>query len=92
MPKLVNKQQEYEVKVGKHIVFFNKNYQYIFIVNELLLGMEFVVGSVFFFFESLKTAGIILFIIGSTQLFIRPVLKIVHAVSLKISSQHSSEQ
>lgn len=72
-----------EVQVGKHIIFFNKNYRYIFIINELLLGIEFVVGSVFFFYESLKTAGIIIFIVGSAQMFLRPVLKIFHAVSLK---------
>ena len=92
MPKLINQKKDYEVKIGKHIIFFNKNYQYIFIINELLLGIEFVVGSVFFFYESLKTAGIILFIIGSTQLFIRPLLKIAHAVSLKLSSHQPSSE
>ncbi|VDG99003.1 Uncharacterised protein [Lysinibacillus sphaericus] len=90
MPKLIDTQQDVEVKFGKYTVFFNKNYQYIFIVNELLLGIEFIVGSVFFLYEPLKTAGIVLFILGSAQLFIRPVLKILHAISLKKTSQHST--
>ena len=76
-------QNTYEVEVGKHILFFNKNYQYIFILNELLLGIEFTVASIFFLFSSTKTAGIIIFIIGSVQLLIRPILKILHAVSLR---------
>ncbi|WP_158233746.1 YrhK family protein [Sporosarcina sp. P3] len=87
MPKLTSNHQEYEVKLGKHIIFFNKNYRYIFIINELVLGVIFIVGSVFFFFESLKTAGIILFVVGSAQLFIRPILKILHATTLRKINQ-----
>ncbi|ARD49574.1 YrhK family protein [Sporosarcina sp. P33] len=89
---MTNNNQQYEVKLGKHVVFFNKNYRYIFIINELVLGIIFIVGSVFFFFETLKTAGIILFIVGSAQLFIRPVLKILHATTLRKISQSSQEQ
>ncbi|ARF15951.1 YrhK family protein [Sporosarcina ureae] len=92
MPKLTSNHQEYEVKLGKHVIFFNKNYRYIFIINELVLGIIFIVGSVFFFFETLKTAGIILFVVGSAQLFIRPVLKILHATTLRKISQSSQSQ
>lgn len=87
MPHLTDNQKNVEVQIGKHIIFFNKHYKYIFIINELVLGIEFVVGSAFFFFESLKTAGIILFIVGSAQMFLRPVLKIFHAISLKKVNQ-----
>lgn len=87
MPYSSDNQENVEVRVGKHIIFFNKNYRYIFIINELLLGIEFIVGSAFFFYESLKTAGIIIFIVGSAQMFLRPVLKIFYAVSLKKVNQ-----
>ncbi|GKV65378.1 MULTISPECIES: YrhK family protein [Sporosarcina] len=83
MPMFVDNKKNYEVKIGKYAIFFNKNYRYIFIINELILGIIFIVGSIFFLFESLKTAGIILFIVGSVQLFIRPALKILHATTLR---------
>ncbi|WJY27199.1 MULTISPECIES: YrhK family protein [Sporosarcina] len=86
MPKVIDNRKDVEVKAGKHIIFFNKNYKYIFIINELILGLEFIVGSVFFLFDSLKTAGTILFIIGSVQFFLRPVMKILHAISLRKES------
>lgn len=82
MSKIIENKKSVEVRLGKYGLFFNKNYRYIFIFNEILLGIEFSVGSVFFLFESTKTAGIILFIIGSVQLLIRPILKILHAVTI----------
>lgn len=83
MPK-VKKQKNYvELRVGKYGVFFNRNYRLIAITNEIMLGIWFVVGSFLFLSEETKTAGTILFIIGSAQLLIRPILKIIHAVTLK---------
>lgn len=93
MPKIIDTDKDFEVQLGKHTIFFNKNYRYIFIINELILGIVFVVGSIFFLVESLKTAGIILFIVGSAQLFIRPVLKILHAITLRnIVNQDNNSQ
>ncbi|WP_301108589.1 YrhK family protein [Sporosarcina sp.] len=83
MPKFIDTDNDYEVKMGKYTVFLNKNHQYIFIINESVPGIIFVVGSIFFLFDSLKTAGIILFIVGNAQLFIRPVLEILHAITLR---------
>lgn len=88
----MHNQKTYKVKVGKHILFFNKNYKYIFIINEVLLGIEFTVASIFFLFSSLKTAGIIIFIVGSVQLLIRPILKILHAVSLRRISNNGTKK
>lgn len=92
MSKLIDNKKSMEVKIGKYAIFFNKNYKYISIINEIMLALWFIIGSAFFFFESMKTAGIILFIIGSTQLLIRPILKILHAVSLRNLSSHPDEQ
>lgn len=83
MPKVKRNKEYVELKVGQYALFFNRNYHLIYLTNEIMLGIWFVVGSVFFLWETTKTAGIILFIIGSLQLLIRPLLKIFHSMTLK---------
>ena len=75
------KYEEIDLPAGKYAIFFNKNYKFISIANDLILGLEFTIGSILFFFESTMTAGTWLFLIGSVQLLSRPVLKILHAFS-----------
>lgn len=89
----VKKQKNYvELKIGKYGLFFNRNYHFIAITNEIMIGTWFLVGSILFLSEKTKTAGTFLFIIGSAQLLIRPILKIVHAVTLKRDQQFSEEK
>lgn len=68
-----------DIQIGTFEVSFNKKYQIISLLNDLTLGLEFLIGSIFFLFEDLKTAGVVLFIIGSAQLLSRPIIKIFHA-------------
>ncbi|WP_019415835.1 YrhK family protein [Paenisporosarcina sp. TG20] len=65
--------------MGTFEVSFDKKYRIIALLNDLTLGLEFLIGSILFLSESTQTAGVILFIIGSVQLLSRPLLKILHA-------------
>ncbi|WP_077325069.1 YrhK family protein [Virgibacillus siamensis] len=69
-----------DIHVGTFELSFSKKYRYIALINDLTLGLEFLIGSAFFLYEPLKTAGVILFIIGSAQLLARPIIKIMHAI------------
>ncbi|GAA0593078.1 hypothetical protein GCM10009001_06480 [Virgibacillus siamensis] len=80
MSFIEDEQQFLDIHVGTFELSFSKKYRYIALINDLTLGLEFLIGSAFFLFEPLKTAGIILFIIGSAQLLARPVIKIIHAI------------
>lgn len=68
-----------DVQIGTYEVSFSKKYRFIALMNDFTLGLEFLIGSVLFLFESTQTAGTILFILGSAQLLARPVIKIMHA-------------
>lgn len=68
-----------DVQMGTYEVSFSKKYRFIALMNDFTLGLEFLIGSVLFLFESTQTAGTILFILGSAQLLARPVIKIMHA-------------
>lgn len=68
-----------DIHLGTYELSFNKKYRLISLLNDFTLGLLFLIGSVFFLFEPLKTAGAILFIVGSAQLLARPIIKILHA-------------
>ncbi len=53
----------------------NEIYEWLHIVNDFLIGIYFLVGSVFFLYPDLKVAGIWLFIIGSGQMLMGPLLR-----------------
>ncbi len=78
-----DKQQYVDVQMGKHDLFFKKNYNILYTLNDILLGLWFFIGSIFFYFESLKTWGVTLFVIGSFQLLIRPTIRLVHRFHLR---------
>lgn len=68
-----------DIQMGTYEVTFSKKYRLIALLNDFMLALEFLVGSVLFLFESTLTVGTILFIIGSAQLLARPIIKIIHA-------------
>ena len=62
-----------EVSSGEHRI--NEIYEWLHIFNDLFIGIYFLVGSVFFLYPDMKEAGIWLFIIGSGQMLLGPLLR-----------------
>lgn len=87
MPRVKEDHDFLNLQMGKFEVAFNKRYRFISLLNDLTLGLEFLIGSILFLFESTKTLGNILFIIGSLQLLGRPIIKIIHAFYISRRSQ-----
>jgi hypothetical protein len=79
--KNLDKYEELDLPMSKYAIFFNKNYQVISLANEILIGLLFIIGSICFFFKDTMMAGTILFLIGSVLLLIKPVLKMLRAIS-----------
>ena len=86
MPKIKNKKDSYDVEVGPFQIFFMKKYRLLRLLNELFLGLWFFIGSFLFLWESTMTVGIIFFILGSTQMLGRPLLKMMHAFYIRKGS------
>jgi hypothetical protein len=59
-------------------------YDWLSIANDIMVGLEFVIGSIFFLPSEAKysTLGVYLFIIGSTQLLIRPMISIARRIHI----------
>ncbi|MFQ3545984.1 YrhK family protein [Halobacillus rhizosphaerae] len=78
-----SKEQYADIKMGSHNIFFKKGYDVLYTINDFIIGVWFLIGSIFFYFESLKTWGVTLFVLGSLQLLIRPTIRLVHRFHMR---------
>ncbi|MFC0522899.1 YrhK family protein [Pontibacillus salicampi] len=79
-----NKEEYVDIKIGNHDLFFKKTYEILYTLNDVLIGIWFLVGSICFYFtEPIKTWGVSLFVLGSVQLLIRPTIRLIHRTHLK---------
>jgi heme O synthase-like polyprenyltransferase len=90
--KKQSKKEYVEIQMGRHDLFFKKGYEVFYTINELLLGMWFLIGSVFFYFETMKTWGVTLFVLGSVQMLIRPTIRLVHRFHLRKHYENEYEE
>lgn len=63
--------------LGHEELVVHRRYEVLSIINDLMLGVWFTLGSVCFFYEGgVKTLGVWLFVAGSVQLLIRPLIRL----------------
>lgn len=72
-----------DLRLGHHELVLSKRYETASIANDVLIGIWFIVGSIFFFFASMMTAGTVLFLIGSVQMTIRPAIRLARRIHLQ---------
>ncbi len=73
---------ELELPFTHDEIVLRQRYEIASILNDLLIAVWFIVGSVLFFSESTATAGTWLFLLGSIQLAIRPAIRLSRRVHL----------
>ncbi|MEZ7502515.1 YrhK family protein [Psychrobacter sp. Arc29] len=69
-----------DVDIGQDHILIQRRYDALGAVNDLLIAIWFLIGSFFFLKESLTTDGTWLFILGSAQLLIKPLIKLVSLI------------
>ncbi|OUE30513.1 hypothetical protein BFL35_09795 [Clavibacter michiganensis] len=70
------------ITLGDEELVIRHKYEVASIVNDIMVAAWFVAGSVLFFSESTTTAGTWLFLVGSIQLMIRPLIRLGRRVHL----------
>ncbi|WP_255437482.1 YrhK family protein [Thalassobacillus sp. CUG 92003] len=70
-------------QMGQHSNFYKHIYHVLYTINDFLLGLWFFIGSIFFYFDSLKTWGVTLFVLASLQFVIKPTIRLVHEFHAK---------
>lgn len=71
---------ELDVDIGNQHIVIQRRYEALGAFNDLLIAIWFLVGSFFFLNESLIDSGTWLFIVGSGQLIIKPLIKLTSLV------------
>lgn len=69
--------------LGPEQLVINRRYEVASMLNDIMTGLWFVVGSCFFFYASMQIPATWLFLIGSVQLLIRPIIRIAKDVHLQ---------
>ncbi|MDN5862487.1 MAG: YrhK family protein [Salinisphaera sp.] len=71
------------LQLGHEELTIRRRYQALSILNDFLIALWFVVGSVLFLFPALETTAIWCFIVGSTQFLLRPTIRLAHQFHLR---------
>lgn len=70
------------VTIGHAELIIRRRYEVASIANDVLVAVWFLIGSILFFSSETTTAGTWLFVIGSIELMIRPLLRLGRRVHL----------
>jgi len=64
------------VSIGKRVLVLNHRYEALSILNDIFIGVFFTIGSILFFFSALETWAITMFLLGSIEFLLRPVIRL----------------
>ncbi|WP_066856936.1 YrhK family protein [Halodesulfovibrio spirochaetisodalis] len=69
-----------EIELGQKHIIIQRRYEAVGAFNDLLIAIWFLIGSFFFLSSSLVTDGTWLFVAGSAQLLIKPIIKLTSLI------------
>jgi hypothetical protein len=65
-----------------------RNYKVLGLINDFMIGIEFLMGSIEFLPGHLTTIGVYLFILGSFQILLVPTIRISRDMHLKLKPKN----
>ena len=71
------------IRLGREELIIRQRYETISIINDILIGIWFLVGSFLFFSSATTRIGTWLFVIGSFEMLIRPFIRLARRVHLQ---------
>ncbi len=69
--------------LGNQELVLRQRYELLSIINDIGIFIFFTVGSVAFYWHELFNVGVTLFVIGSVQLGIRPLIRLTRRIQLR---------
>ncbi len=81
---------ELDLDIGNEHIVVQRRYEALGAFNDLLIAIWFLIGSFFFLNDSLVESGTWLFIAGSAQLIIKPLIKLTGLIHVSRVSQKST--
>ncbi|KRF07077.1 hypothetical protein ASH00_16160 [Arthrobacter sp. Soil782] len=81
-----------DLNLGHKELILHNRYEILSILNDVMIALWFIVGSILFFNESTTTAGTWMFLAGSVELLIRPVIRLTRNIHIKsVSSSNATD-
>lgn len=77
-----NTKRNIRITIGHEQIVIEHRYEVIGIINEIFIAAWFIVGSFFFFSNHLAYDGTWMFVIGSVQMLIKPIIKITKLIHI----------
>lgn len=71
------------MQIGREELVIRQRYEAASIANDVLIGLWFLVGTLFFFDASTVVIGTWLFLFGSIEMLIRPSIRLAQHIHLK---------
>lgn len=78
--------------IGQDHIVIQRRYDALGAVNDMLIAIWFLIGSFFFLNETLVTDGTWLFIAGSAQLLIKPIIKLISLIHVNRAFKQSKQK
>ncbi|MEJ2861803.1 YrhK family protein [Actinomycetospora flava] len=75
------------ITLGDREIVLRQRYELLSIINDIGIFLFFTVGSIAFYWHDLFNLGVTLFVIGSVQLGIRPIIRFSRRVQLRRATQ-----
>jgi hypothetical protein len=75
--------RDLELELGSKELVLHNRYEIVSILNDVMIAVWFIIGSILFFSESTTTAGTWLFLAGSVELLIRPIIRLTRNIHIK---------
>lgn len=79
-------------RVGREELIIRQRYEAVSILNDVLIALWFIAGSIMFFFPDWETTGTWCFLFGSIELLIRPLIRLGRQLHLKRLSGRPSHE
>ncbi|WP_298803158.1 YrhK family protein [uncultured Pseudokineococcus sp.] len=71
------------LRIGRDELVLRQRYELLSILNDVLMALWFVIGSILFFWESTTYAGTWFFLVGSLQFLARPAIRLARKIHLQ---------
>lgn len=71
------------LRIGHDELVIRRRYETLSIANDVLIALWFVAGSILFFWDSTTQAATWMFLVGSIQFLVRPLIRLARRVHLR---------
>lgn len=73
---------ELDIDIGNRQIIIQRRYEVLGALNDFIIAVWFLIGSFFFLNNALQESGTWLFIVGSAQLIIKPLIKLISLIHI----------